>query len=151
MLVILTPQAMTDSTGPPGPSFKAWARTRSRCWRRGWAAHTVAEGTRLLDQAGIPTYDTPEKAVRAFMHLVSYARNLEILHETPREIPMAFSLDRQRVRGLFDTILTEGNDVLSENVSKTLLDAYEIPVTKPMAARTPEDAVALGGRSATPW
>ena len=44
-------------------------------------------------------------------------------------------LDRQRVRRLFDTILTEGNDVLSENMSKTLLDAYEIPVTKPMAAR----------------
>ena len=63
----------------PKPVLAAWM-----------GGHTVAEGSRLLDQAGIPTYDTPEKAVRAFMHLVSYARNLEILHETPREIPMAF-------------------------------------------------------------
>ena len=52
----------------------------------------------MLNRAGIPTYNTPEKAVRAFMHLVSYARNLEILHETPRDIPLEFTLDRARLR-----------------------------------------------------
>ncbi len=143
VLVILTPQAMTDSTGAARAIIQAVGKNPKPVLAAWMGGHTVAEGSRLLDQAGIPAYDTPEKAVRAFMHLVSYARNLEILHETPREIPMAFALDRQRVRGLFDTILTEGNEILSENVSKTLLDAYEIPVTKPMAARTPEDAVAL--------
>ena len=87
----------------------------------------VAEGMQMLNTAGIPTYTTPEKAVRAFMHLVSYARNLEILHETPRDIPLGFTLDRQRLRGVFDTILTEGGEILSENVSKAFLEAYEIP------------------------
>jgi acetyltransferase len=84
------------------------------------------------------------------MHLVSYARNLEILHETPRDIPMSFRLDRQRLRGVFDTILTEGGEVLSENVSKAFLEAYEIPVTKPFLARTPDEAIAVARRVGYP-
>ena len=40
------------------------------------------------------------------------------LHETPRDIPVEFSLDRKRLQGVFDTILTEGSEILSENVSK---------------------------------
>jgi acetyltransferase len=101
----------------------------------------VSEGVQILSEAGMPTYNAPEQGVRAFMHLVSYARNLEILHETPRDIPVEFSLDRKRLRGVFDTILTEGDEILSENVSKTFLEAYEIPVTKPHLARTADDAV----------
>ncbi|MEI8373055.1 MAG: GNAT family N-acetyltransferase [Planctomycetota bacterium] len=143
VLVILTPQAMTDSTGAAQALVQGVGKSVKPVLAAWMGGHTVAEGSRLLDQNKIPTYDTPEKAVRAFMHLVSYARNLEILHETPREIPMAFALDRQRMRGLFDTILTEGHDVLSENISKALLDAYEIPVTKPLAARSRDDAISL--------
>ncbi len=84
------------------------------------------------------------------MHLVSYARNLQILHETPRDIPLEFTLDRQRLRGVFDTILTEGGEILSENVSKAFLEAYEIPVTKPQAARTAEEAVEVAHRIGYP-
>ncbi len=104
----------------------------------------------MLNTAGIPTYNTPEKAVRAFMHLVSYARNLEILHETPKDIPLGFTLDRQRLRGVFDTILTEGGEILSENVSKAFLEAYEIPVTKPQAARSADEAVEVAHRLGYP-
>ena len=38
---------------------------------------------RLLREAGIPTYETPGAAVRAFMHLVNYRKNQEMLMETP--------------------------------------------------------------------
>ena len=69
------------------------------------------------------------------MHLVAYARNLETLHETPRALPVSFALDRGRVKDLMATILSEGSAVLSEASSKALLDAYEIPVTKPAAGR----------------
>ncbi len=150
VLVILTPQAMTDPTGCARSLIQGVGQSTKPVLAAWMGAGMVAEGTRLLNQADIPSYDTPEKAVRAFMHLVSYARNLAFLHETPRQIPLAFGMDRQRVRGLFDTILSEGHDILSENVSKTLLDAYEIPVTKPVTARTPEDAVAVARQMGYP-
>ncbi len=150
VLVILTPQAMTDSTGAARALIQGAGKSSKPVLAAWMGAQTVAEGMHLLNQAGIPSYDTPEKAARAFMHLVSYARNLEILHETPREMSLSFSLDRQRVRGLFDTVLSEGHDILSETISKTLLDAYEIPVTKPVTARTREDAVAVAQQMGYP-
>ena len=150
VLVILTPQAMTDPTG----TAKAIAETIRGVHKPVLAAwmggESVSEGASLLNQAGVPTYRTPEKAVRAFMHLVSYARNLTTLHETPRDLPMSFTLDRRRLRGVFDTIFTEGNEVLSENLSKAFLEAYEIPVTKPYLARSADEAVEVARRCGYP-
>ena len=48
---------------------------------------SVREGIERLTAGGVATYTYPEQAVDAFMDLVSYARNLETLHETPRTIP----------------------------------------------------------------
>lgn len=151
VLVILTPQAMTDPTAT-AQAIGAVAGGHSHkpvlaAWMGG---RVVAEGIQLLNNAGIPTYNTPEKAVRAFMHLVSYARNLQILHETPKDIPLEFTLDRHRLRGVFNTILTEGGEILSENVSKAFLEAYEIPVTRAQAARTADEAVEVAHRVGYP-
>jgi len=140
VLVILTPQAMTDPTATAQAVSKAAAQAHKAVIAAWMGGRVVSAGVQLLSEAGIPTYTTPEQAVRAFMHLVSYARNLSILHETPREIPVEFTLDRQRLRGVFNTILTEGDEILSENVSKAFLESYEIPVTKPHAARTADEA-----------
>jgi acetyltransferase len=150
ILVILTPQAMTDPTATAEALQHTAAHAHKPVLAAWMGGRAVAEGTQILNTAGIPTYNTPEKAVRAFMHLVSYARNLEILHETPKDIPLGFTLDRQRLRGVFDTILTEGGEILSENVSKAFLEAYEIPVTKPQAARTADEAVEVARRVGYP-
>jgi len=141
VLVILTPQAMTDPTETARTVLDA-ARKAKKPVLAAWMGGTmVSEGVSILSRGGVPTYTTPEQAIRAFMHLVSYSRNLEILHETPRDIPVEFSLDRHRLRGVFDTILTEGSEILSENVSKAFLEAYEIPVTKPYLARSLDESV----------
>ena len=150
VLVILTPQAMTDPTATALAVGQAASRAHKPVLAAWMGGQMVSEGTQLLTQAGVPTYNTPEKAIRAFMHLVSYAQNLTVLHETPRDVPMSFTLDRKRLRGVFDTILTEGTEILSENVSKAFLEAYEIPVTKPYLARSPEEAVRIAGREGYP-
>jgi acetyltransferase len=141
VLVILTPQAMTDPTATAVAVGKAANHAHKPVLAAWMGGRVVADGIQILNNAGIPTYNTPEKGVRAFMHLVSYARNLEILHETPKDLPLEFTLDRQRLRGVFDTILSEGGEILSENVSKAFLESYEIPVTKAQAARTADEAV----------
>jgi len=150
VLVILTPQAMTDPTGTARTVGQVASQARKPILAAWMGGHTVSEGAQLLNDAGVASYNTPEKAVRAFMHLVSYARNLEVLHETPRDIPVSFPLDRKRLRGVFDTILTEGSEILSENVSKAFLEAYEIPVTKPHLARSADEAVAVARRLGHP-
>jgi len=149
-LVVLTPQAMTDPTASAravGTLANEVQKPILAAWMGGVA---VAEGVKVLNAAGVPTYGTPDQAVRAFMHLYEYARNLDILFETPRDIPVSFTLDRGRLRSLFDIILMEGHEVLSETLSKALLEAYEIPVTKPYAARSADEAVDVARRIGYP-
>jgi acetyltransferase len=143
VLVILTPQAMTDPTG----AAEAVAGTRGTAGKPLLAAWmggpSVEAGAGVLSSAGVATYEYPEQAVDAFMHLVAYSRDLATLYETPRAIPVSFELDRSRVKELMGPVLSEADEVLSETASKTLLDAYEIAVTKPVAAASVEDAVTL--------
>lgn len=149
-VVILSPQPMTKPTDVAQAVAETAGHSRKPVLAAWMGADKVAAGIETLIEAGIPAYSSPEKAVRAFMYLVCFARNRQVLYETPREIPVEFPLDRNKLRAVFDTILSEGNDVLSEGMSKALLAAYEIPVTKPQAAHSPDDAVRVAGRIGYP-
>ncbi len=45
----------------------------------------------VCNLAGIPTYTSPEKAVKAFMHMVDYQRVQALLHEIPPSLPFSTS------------------------------------------------------------
>lgn len=135
-LLILTPQAMTDPTETATRIAGAHALVHKPILASWIGGRRVEEGDRILTAAGIPSYATPEDAVKAFMHLVSYARNLETLYETPRDVPLSFSLDLAGLRERFAGILRSGAEILSESDSKSLLEAYGIPITKAVPARS---------------
>ncbi|NQV23746.1 MAG: bifunctional acetate--CoA ligase family protein/GNAT family N-acetyltransferase [Rhodopirellula sp.] len=150
VLVILTPQSMTDPTAVARSVAEIEAKSSKPMLVSWMGGALVSGGIDIFHEAGVPTYSTPEQAVRAFTYLRSYARNREVLYETPRDIPVEFPLDRTRLRAVFNTILSEGHDVLTESTSKALLDAYEIPITRPFVARTAEDAVEFAHRIGYP-
>jgi len=141
VLVILTPQAMTNPT-TTAKALGELAATTSKpilaTWMGGEQMH---ESNRVLNEAGVPTYMTPEQGVRAFMTLVEYSRNLETLYETPKDIPVEFPLDRKKLREQFDLLIAEKGNILSEDISKQLLESYGIPTTRPRPAATAEEAV----------
>ena len=149
-LVILAPLAMTDATATARAVATVAALSRKPVLAAWMGSRVVREGIHELTALGVPTYKTPAKAVQAFLHLVSYARNLTFLHETPRDLPMEFGLDRSRLQTAFQVLLTEGRDVLSEGQSKSLLETCEIPVTRPHPARTPDEAVETAQRLGYP-
>lgn len=142
VLVILTPQAMTDPAGTARAVVEAASKTAKPVLATWMGGPAVRTGVEILNRAGIPVYRTPEQAVRAFMYLVSYARNREILYETPRDVPLTFTVDRSQVRSRLQAALAAGNKLLSEQASKALLEAYGIPTTQPLEARSPDEAVA---------
>ena len=150
VLVILTPQAMTDPAGAAEAVVEARRDNRKPLLAAWLGGPSVERGLRTLTGAGVAAYHYPEQAVEAFMYLVAYGRNLETLHQTPRALPVTFALDRGRVKELMAAILSEGNAVLSEASSKSLLDAYEIPITKPLPAASADDAVAVAERIGYP-
>ena len=70
----------------------------------------------MLDEQGIPTYRTPERAVQAFMHLVSYKQNRDLLYETPRDIPVRLKMERDDAREICRRATRQDHDrsILSE-------------------------------------
>ena len=150
VLVILTPQVMTDATGTAQVVVDLASRAKKPILAAWMGGRAVREGIYLLNQAGIPTYSTPKNAVHAFAHLVSYARNRETLYETPRDVPISFALDRQTQNEHFKNILARHIDLLSEQDSKQLLEAYGIRTTAPRLATTADQAARLAGEIGYP-
>lgn len=149
VLVILTPQAMTHPTGTAQAVAEVARRVRKPILAAWMGGASVQEGIKILNHAGIPTYLTPDQAVQAFMHLVDYGRNLDLLYQTPREIPVEFALDRKQIRETFLPRFATAK-TLGESEAKELLAAYGIPVTMPELARTEEEAVAVAQRLGFP-
>ncbi|HVN76395.1 MAG TPA: bifunctional acetate--CoA ligase family protein/GNAT family N-acetyltransferase [Thermoanaerobaculaceae bacterium] len=150
VLAILTPQAMTNPTAT-AREVGALAATTSKPILAAWlGGRSVRDGLQALTRAGVASYETPEEAVKAFMTLVAYERNLEILYETPRDVPVTFTLDRTELRARFEALIPPDGDTLSEVASKTLLDAYGIPVARGEEATTPDEAVAIADRIGYP-
>ncbi|HET9978483.1 MAG TPA: bifunctional acetate--CoA ligase family protein/GNAT family N-acetyltransferase [Burkholderiaceae bacterium] len=93
------------------------------CWL---GADAVREARRCFHDAGIPTYDTPEQAVRALAMLATYRCNQELLLEAPPAEGGARPIDGAAVRALVDGVLAAGREMLSEPEAKALLAACGI-------------------------
>jgi acetyltransferase len=141
VLVMLTPQAMTDPDAVADAVCERAAETRKPVLAAWMGGAAVRDARLRLERGGVASYQTPEQAVGAFMYLVDYARNREMLYETPRSVPVSFTLERGKVRGLLSGLVFQDRDVLGDAQSKALLDAYGIPGTSPVLARTVDEAV----------
>jgi len=100
-------------------------------------------GRSLFSQAAIPSYRTPEGAVRAFIHLLRYRRNQELLMETPPSMPTSFTGPTSIARQIIEKALAAGNSGLSEPEAKAVLAAYGIPTVSTEVAATPEQAASI--------
>ncbi|QJE74385.1 bifunctional acetate--CoA ligase family protein/GNAT family N-acetyltransferase [Aerophototrophica crusticola] len=112
----------------------------------------AADARKLFAQHRIPDYHTPNQAVRAFMHLVRYRKNQELLMETPPSVPEQFDVDMASARAMVDEALREGRAWLTEFEAKEVLRAYGIPCVRTVVANSPAEAERaakrLGGRIA---
>ena len=94
-------------------------------WLGGPAVQRARE---VFDAAGIPGFDTPDQAVRAFSQLVTYRRNQEQLMQAPPAHSAPVAPDLATVRALVDAALAGGREELGEPEAKALLAACGIPV-----------------------
>jgi acetyltransferase len=150
VLVILTPQAMTEPTKTAEAVAKI-SEHHSKPIMAAWlGGQSMKDGIQVFLNKGISVYQTPEDAIRAFMTLANYSRNLDILFETPRDIPVSFELDRKKVRKDYASKYFNKETILSEDVSKILIDAYGIPTTRPQPAYSALQAADIANKIGYP-
>jgi acetyl coenzyme A synthetase (ADP forming)-like protein len=148
VVVILTPQAMTESL----ETAKAIVDIHGRVV--GKPIITVFMGGEMVRQAsdylrdnGIPCYDFPEKAVKTVSAMYEYARFMK----EPEHPPARFKdVNPDRVREILDAARKDGRVVLLSNESAEVVEAYGIRSTNNRLARSADEAVKFAGELGYP-
>jgi acetyltransferase len=84
------------------------------------------------------------------MTLANYSKNLASLFETPKDLPVSFTLDRAKVRKEFLEKHFMKERILSEDISKALLAAYGIQTTQPIVAKSAIEAADIANKIGYP-
>ena len=150
VLVINCPTAIADPTEAAAAVAES-ARGSKRLVLTNWLGEAAAQPARaLLGRAGIPTYETPDQAVGAFMHLVQYRRNQELLRRIPRPVGNGDRPDRAAARQAIVAALSDGREWLNEAEARAMLRAYGIPLVPTETVATPADTGAAAARLGLP-
>ncbi|HWH46462.1 MAG TPA: bifunctional acetate--CoA ligase family protein/GNAT family N-acetyltransferase [Burkholderiales bacterium] len=150
VLLIHAPTAIVPSDAIAAacvPVARAAEQNVLSCWL-GSAA--VEKARRIFVEAGIPSYDTPEDAVYAFLKMEEFRRNRESLMQTPPSTPAGFSADTDKARNIVCKVLSAGREILTEVEAKEVLGAYGIPVVVTRVATSPAEAVRLADEMGFP-
>jgi acetyltransferase len=141
MLVVLTPQDMTDPT-QTAEALRKHASIPGKPVLASWMGGTgVRAGVDILSRAGIPCFEYPDTAARAFCYMWRYAYNLHGIYETPA-LGQAGPTDPGRAERIVDEARRSGRTLLDEVESKNVLAAYGIPAVDTRLATDEDQAVA---------
>ncbi|HEX8406823.1 MAG TPA: GNAT family N-acetyltransferase [Duganella sp.] len=134
LLFLHAPTAMVSSrliAEAVAPLMRAAGKNVLSCWLGGGS---VTAARQVFADAGLSTYDTPEKAVRGFVQSAQYRRNQELLMEVPAGQPTTSAPERAAARALVKTALAAGRAALSDDDARALLAAYGIALAAPQQA-----------------
>ncbi len=143
ILMIYTPQ------GPANPIelAKATAQLAAKAgkpiiatWMGG---ESIDDAKEILIHNNVPTYITPEEAVKTYMYMYKYGRNLELIYEAPQDLPIDQAPPKNNLKALIKKTLKEGRTILSEVESKRFLASYGISSFKTYTANDVEEAVSV--------
>lgn len=136
ILIILAPQALADPMTVARALVEAVKCGRFPiycCWMGG---RSIEQAVAFLNGFEIPTFETPERAIRAFLHIVTFIRNQEMLLEVPPKLTGNIVIDHSTADRIMAMIPDEG--LLPEYEVQALLTAYGLPIIKTVNAKTEE-------------
>ncbi|WP_310383444.1 bifunctional acetate--CoA ligase family protein/GNAT family N-acetyltransferase [Roseateles sp.] len=143
VLAIYSPKLGADTTAVAralAEMKRGLSKPLLACWM-GDASVGAARNT--LNEASIPSFRTPEAAVGAFGNIASFYQNQLLLQQTPAPLSTLTKPDIEAARLVIEGVLSERRKVLTEIESKTLLSAFQIPVTHTILARSANEAMMI--------
>ena len=152
LLVILTPQAMTDATAT-AEKLKPYGKTFGKPVIASWmGGGDVVAGEEILNRSDIPTFPYPDTAARMFAYMWGYSYALHGLYETPALPGRADenAPDTSLAVKIIASVRKSGRSLLTEFESKRLLAAYRIPTVDTRIAKHEAEAAKLAGEIGYP-
>ncbi len=140
VLVMLTPSLGTSPEETAEVVAKVMKENPYKLVLTNWmGAELVNDGREILNKYGIPTFVTPEQAVRTFMYMYRYDFNLKLLLETPQTILQDVKFDTAKAESIIEQAINEGRPILTFFEASEILNAYGIPVVLTKKANTIEE------------
>jgi acetyltransferase len=144
ILVMNCPTALASSTDAAQAVLDAVAQAPNpkkvppilTNWLGENAAH---EGRQKFRAAGIPTYESPNDAIKGFFYLWQYTKGQESLMRTPPKDSGHTTIADEAARAIMRTAVRAGRTLLTEPESKAVLSAFGIPTVATRVAGSPED------------
>jgi acetyltransferase len=152
VLVVLTPQALTNAT-TTAEALRPFANIHRKPVLASWMGGAEVDGgRRVLAECGIPVFEYPDTAARAFCYMWQRSSNLHSLYETPAL--SAFSTGgegaRKRAADVIRLAQRAGRTLLSEYEAKQVIAAYDLPTVETSLALSEKAAVAAAERMGYP-
>jgi len=141
VLVVLTPQAMTDPTQVALSIIEGAKSSRKPVLAAWTGGAKVQEGRNLFANSNVAHFNTPEAAVDAFSYLANYNENQILLKQIPSPAEELASPDVDGARLIIERVLAEGRQVFTAQESKAILAAFHIPVNQTIKVFTAKDAM----------
>lgn len=107
------------------------------CWL---GEHSARAGRRVLQRAGVASFDTPADTAVAASYLWDWSKAQQALGRVPASRSEDIVADRDAVAALFGQVAGEGRRMLTEPEAKAALAAYGIAVPETIVARSPAEA-----------
>lgn len=148
LLVILTPQDMTDST-KTAEAIQNFAKLDIPVLASWMGADRVKKGKEILTSAGIPTFAFPDMACSTFASMWMHSYNLKAIYEVPSFIK-DFEVDRKLVDSIITHARNEKRTILDEYESKRIIEAYQIPTVTTRVATSVDEAVEIATKMTFP-
>lgn len=143
LLVMLTPQAMTDPTACAEAVIAARAGSRKPvllCWM---GEQQVRQAHEHFARHHLPSFSSPESSVEAFAYLTRFHQNQQWLTQVPAPLGRRSEPDIEGARLIIESVLAEGRSVLGTAESKAILHAFAIPVTQSIECHSANDALVV--------
>lgn len=146
LLVILTPQAMTEIKATAEAIGKLAKKSDKPILACFMGEAQVEKGIKILTEYGVPNYPFPERAARSFRALFEYKNIIS------RPVPQfeEFEVNVQAVRTLLDQVVSEGRVSIGDAESREILTAYGLQIPRSKIAKTPENAVEIANQIGYP-
>ncbi len=145
ILVILTPQDMTDSTAT-AEKLRPFAQLNKPILASWMGAESVKKGVEILNEIGIPTFEFPDTACKTFAYMWKYTYDLNGIYEVPLSVEAGEDVclvKHKSLEQIFEQARSENRMILDEVESKQVLEAYDIPCVPTRVAKSADQAVNL--------
>ncbi len=141
VLVVLTPQAQTAPLDVATRLVELRKNTRKpilACWM---GAVSVATSRELFSRHNIPSYRTPEAAVRAFGAMSTYHHNQQQLLQVPGPMRLESVPELDNANLIIENVLADDRKILTQAESKAILAAFHIPIVQSIPATSAQEAI----------